>query len=211
MSAATFTTKQIADGRRRDQRLRRLTAVELDRERGYWDRRRALAEEEAEPGCLEIWRLLCEVNLAMCNLELLERERASAAGARREDRTGGVPAWVIADIKQRLDLADLITRWGLTDLRPIGNRYVGCCPFHEERTPSFSVYPDQHFYCFGCEAHGDVFDIAMRHGPWLSFRDAAEGLADAAGVNWPPAETTPILPQRSPPHRRRKHGATFPT
>ena len=43
-----------------------------------------------------------------------------------------------------------------------GKNFVTLCPFHQEKTPSFYVYPDNHFYCFGCSAHGSVIDLAMK-------------------------------------------------
>lgn len=121
------------------------------------------------------------------------RERARARGVPRDDRRGWVPAEVVAAIKARLGLPALILSWGLTDLRPLpGGRWVGRCPFHDDATPSFYVFAadpaDQHFHCHGCLVHGDVFTLAREHGPWLSFREAAEGLAGVAGVDWPPPE-----------------------
>lgn len=47
-------------------------------------------------------------------------------------------------------------------LRRSGLRLVGLCPFHKERTPSFFIFPDNHFHCYGCQAHGDVIDFVMR-------------------------------------------------
>jgi DNA primase len=75
-------------------------------------------------------------------------------------------------LKSRLPFEDLIGRF--VPLRPSGQRLVGRCPFHEDRTPSFVVYPGtQSFYCFGCRAHGDVFAFLMRY-EGLSFREALE-------------------------------------
>ena len=47
-------------------------------------------------------------------------------------------------------------------LRRSGSRLLGLCPFHEERTPSFFIFPDSHFHCYGCQAHGDVIDFVMK-------------------------------------------------
>lgn len=47
-------------------------------------------------------------------------------------------------------------------LRHSGSRLVGLCPFHEERTPSFFIFPDNHFHCYGCQVHGDVIDFVMK-------------------------------------------------
>jgi len=124
------------------------------------------------------------------------RERARHRGVPRDAAAGWVPDEIVAEIKARTDLAALVQRWGLTDLRQLrAGKFVGRCPFHEDGTPSFYVFTeppaDQHFHCYGCGAHGDVFDLARRHGAWLSFREAVEGLASAAGVTWPPPEPCP--------------------
>ena len=66
-------------------------------------------------------------------------------------------------------------------LRRAGRCWAACCPFHAERTPSFYVYPD-HFHCFGCGAHGDVFDWLMRTRR-LAFRDALAFLGAGAVVS----------------------------
>lgn len=47
-------------------------------------------------------------------------------------------------------------------LRRSGSRLVGLCPFHKERTPSFFIFPDNHFHCYGCQVHGDVIDFVMK-------------------------------------------------
>lgn len=86
----------------------------------------------------------------------------------------------IAAVKSRLDLVDVVRRY--VDLRPAAGRFVGLCPFHQEKTPSFSVNPDQgFFYCFGCQAGGDVIDFYSRING-LEFREALEALAEQAGV-----------------------------
>lgn len=65
-------------------------------------------------------------------------------------------------------------------------RWVGCCPFHDEKTASFTVYADGHFHCYGCSAHGTVFDFVMRRDG-IEFRDAVkiieEQLGFATGAN----------------------------
>lgn len=66
-----------------------------------------------------------------------------------------------------------------------GSKYVGLCPFHQEKTPSFTVTPDrQVFYCFGCKAGGSVFDFVMKRDR-IEFRDALELLAKQAGIDLP--------------------------
>jgi len=71
-----------------------------------------------------------------------------------------------------------------------GREFKGCCPFHNEKTPSFYVNDDKQFYhCFGCGAHGDVIGFVMRHDH-LSFPEAVENLAGQAGLEVP--RDTPI-------------------
>jgi DNA primase len=89
---------------------------------------------------------------------------------------------VIDEIKERIDIVDLIQNNGV-NLRRTGRSWLGFCPFHSNtRTPAFTVYPDsQSFYCFGCQASGTVFDFVMRK-QGLDFRGALEQLAARAGV-----------------------------
>ena len=71
---------------------------------------------------------------------------------------------------------------GYTELRRQGARFLGLCPFHDERTPSFSVDPGEKlYYCFGCQAGGDVFTF-LQEKDGLEFREAVEQLADRYGV-----------------------------
>ena len=64
------------------------------------------------------------------------------------------------EIKARLDLAEVVGRY--VSLERAGQNYKGLCPFHQEKTPSFTVNPGKQFYyCFGCHATGDVFSFVM--------------------------------------------------
>lgn len=84
------------------------------------------------------------------------------------------------EIRQRLDLADLVGAYVRLERR--GSRFLGLCPFHEEKTPSFSVNPDKGiWHCFGCGEGGDAFSFLMRIES-LSFGDALRRLADKTGV-----------------------------
>lgn len=84
-------------------------------------------------------------------------------------------------VKEATDLVALIESY--LPLKPRGRYLIALCPFHPEKTPSFTVYPDsQHFHCYGCGKAGDVFTFLMeREG--LSFREAMETLADRAKIS----------------------------
>jgi DNA primase len=84
-------------------------------------------------------------------------------------------------IKSRLNFLDVVRRY--VQLRRVGNRWVAPCPFHQETKPSFSVNEEEgFFYCFGCQAAGDLFDFYGRING-LDFRETLERLAEEAGVN----------------------------
>src|SRR5204862_1454788 len=79
-------------------------------------------------------------------------------------------------LRQAVDMVELVS--AKSDLRRVGSRWVGLCPFHEERTPSFSVDAEKKvYYCFGCEAGGDAIGF-VRETEALDFPEAVELLAD---------------------------------
>ena len=83
-------------------------------------------------------------------------------------------------VKEATDVVEVISAY--TDLRRSGARFTGLCPFHDERTPSFSVDPQEKLYhCFGCGVGGDVIRF-VEEKEGLSFADAVESLADRYGV-----------------------------
>lgn len=87
------------------------------------------------------------------------------------------------EIKYRCDIVDVIS--GYVPLKRAGSNYNGLCPFHSERTPSFTVFPaTKSFYCFGCGAGGDVFTFIMKREN-LDYRGAIELLAARAGISLP--------------------------
>lgn len=106
----------------------------------------------------------------------------------------------VAALRDAHPIAAVVERAGV-ELRPSGRRLVGRCPLHEERRPSFTVYPDTHsFYCFGCEVGGDVISfVAHLHN--LDFRGAVALLDPTARDHRP-------LPERRPGAGR--HGMTVP-
>ena len=105
--------------------------------------------------------------------------------------TGKIPEETIQQIKQSLDIADIISDY--VQLKKQGRNYFGLCPFHGENTPSFSVSADKQIYhCFGCGAGGNMFSFLMEI-EGISFQEAVGKLAERAGVaiNLPAKEQTP--------------------
>ncbi len=87
------------------------------------------------------------------------------------------------ELRQRLSLVDVISR--RVPLTKKGQNYWGCCPFHNEKTPSFSVSEEKGFYhCFGCGEHGDIISFVMKSEN-LDFIEAIKELADMAGLKMP--------------------------
>jgi DNA primase len=83
-------------------------------------------------------------------------------------------------LRDAIDMVDLVG--SKTDLRRVGTRFTGLCPFHDERTPSFSVNAEEKlFYCFGCQAKGDAIGF-VEQAEGLDFPEAVEVLADRYGV-----------------------------
>lgn len=86
-------------------------------------------------------------------------------------------------IREKLNIADVVNSY-VKDLRRAGRNYKACCPFHKEKTPSFTVSPDKGiFYCFGCNEGGDIFTFVMKM-EGLTFHEAAKKLALLAGVEY---------------------------
>jgi DNA primase len=99
-----------------------------------------------------------------------------------------IPKSFIQDLLNRLDIVDVIERY--VPLKKAGANYVACCPFHNEKSPSFTVSPGKQFYhCFGCGAHGTAIGFVMEHSG-LGFVDAVEELARSIGANVPREAST---------------------
>ncbi|TYO97282.1 DNA primase [Desulfallas thermosapovorans] len=96
---------------------------------------------------------------------------------------GFIPEEIVENIRQRADIIQIISEY--VTLQKKGRNYVGHCPFHRENDPSFTVTPDkQIFYCFGCNAGGNVFKfIMLQHN--LSFPEAVKMLGERVGVAVP--------------------------
>ncbi len=96
---------------------------------------------------------------------------------------GRIPEHFIQDLLARTDLVALID--SRVPLKKAGRNYSACCPFHQEKTPSFTVAPDKQFYyCFGCGASGNAVGFLMEYDH-LSFPEAVEQLATRAGLEVP--------------------------
>lgn len=94
-----------------------------------------------------------------------------------------IPPEIIEEIKYRCDITDVISSY--VPLKRAGSNFNGHCPFHSERTPSFTVFPStRSFYCFGCGAGGDVVTFIMKREN-LDYRSALEMLASRAGIELP--------------------------
>ena len=96
---------------------------------------------------------------------------------------GLIPPEKMEEIKERADIVQLISEH--VALRKTGLNYIGRCPFHQEKTPSFTVRPDKNiFYCFGCGARGNVLSFLMRING-MTFPEAARYLAARTGISLP--------------------------
>jgi DNA primase len=105
-----------------------------------------------------------------------------------------IPQSFIQDLLSRIDIVEVIDRY--VKLKRAGANYSACCPFHSEKSPSFTVSPTKQFYhCFGCGAHGTAVGFLMEYGG-LGFVDAVKDLAQSVGMKVPEE-------QRSENERRR--------
>ncbi|MBI3222047.1 MAG: DNA primase [Nitrosomonadales bacterium] len=94
-----------------------------------------------------------------------------------------IPKSFIQDLLNRLDIVDVVERY--VPLKKAGANYVACCPFHNEKSPSFTVSQSKQFYhCFGCGAHGTAIGFVMEHAG-LGYVDAIEELARSVNLEVP--------------------------
>src|SRR5512134_2512297 len=109
---------------------------------------------------------------------------------------GRIPAEAIQHIRERASLVEVVS--DVVTLRKRGRTVVGLCPFHTEKTPSFTVSEERGFYhCFGCGEHGDVFSFLMKTQS-LAFPEAVRAVAERFGLPVP-TEATGTTRQRSEP------------
>jgi DNA primase len=101
-----------------------------------------------------------------------------------------IPPEFIEEINRRLDIVDLVSKY--VSLKKQGRNFIGLCPFHSEKTPSFIVSPEKQIYhCFGCHAGGNGINFLMQIEN-LSFPEAIEKLADSFGIEIPRQKLSPI-------------------
>ena len=94
-----------------------------------------------------------------------------------------IPQSFIQDLLARVDVVDVVGRY--VQLKKAGQNLLGLCPFHNEKSPSFTVSPSKQFYhCFGCGAHGSAIGFLMEYRG-LGYVDAIRELAQQAGVSVP--------------------------
>ena len=97
---------------------------------------------------------------------------------------GSVPRETIDEIRSRSDIVEVVSECGVA-LRPAGQSYKGLCPFHDEKTPSFTVSPQkQMFYCFGCQTGGNVISFVQKH-EGKTFMETLEWLAGRLNIDLP--------------------------
>ena len=93
---------------------------------------------------------------------------------------------IIDEIRQNNDIVDVISQY--VHLKRSGRNFFGLCPFHNEKSPSFSVSPDkQIFHCFGCGVGGNVYTFLMKI-EGINFIEAIQMLAERANINFPTLE-----------------------
>jgi DNA primase len=98
-----------------------------------------------------------------------------------------IPQSFIQDLLSRVDIVEVVDRH--VKLKRAGANYVACCPFHSEKTPSFTVSQTKQFYhCFGCGAHGTAVGFLMEHGG-MGFVEAVKDLAQSVGMKVPEVRT----------------------
>lgn len=104
------------------------------------------------------------------------------------------PDEIVEEVRMKNDIVDVVS--GYVKIQKKGSSYFGLCPFHNEKSPSFSVSPSrQMYYCFGCGAGGNVFTFVMEYENY-SFPEAIKHLAQKAGVSLPEAEYSEEMKKR---------------
>ncbi|XMD25269.1 DNA primase [Chitinibacter sp. S2-10] len=108
-----------------------------------------------------------------------------------------IPEDFIQDLLNRVDIVDVVERY--LPLKKAGQNYMACCPFHKEKSPSFTVSQTKQFYhCFGCGAHGSALSFVMEHQA-LGFPDAVRQLAESVGMQVPVEDKPQTEEQKKAP------------
>jgi len=99
-----------------------------------------------------------------------------------------IPESFIQEVLNRIDVVDIVDQ--RVKLKKAGANYVACCPFHQEKSPSFTVSPSKQFYhCFGCGAHGSAISFLMEY-EGLTFIESIQSIASQLGLSVPNEQTT---------------------
>ena len=132
---------------------------------------RNLGEEE-EAFFLFLIKVYVGIPLVWVNKEIRRLERYLPE--KRKNKTSN-KFIDVDEIKKRVDIVEVVSDY--VNLKRVGKAYMGRCPFHDDRHPSFAVYPDGYYKCFGCGASGDVIDFIMQIRG-CDFREALEILQE---------------------------------
>ncbi len=120
---------------------------------------------------------------------------------------GKIPDQFIDELLNRVDIVDVINH--RVPLKKAGREFQACCPFHDEKTPSFTVSPQKQFYhCFGCGAHGSAIGFLMEYDN-LGFVEAVETLADSIGIEVPREGGPEQGPDRRPLYALMEEASRF--
>ena len=112
------------------------------------------------------------------------------------------PEDIVEEVRTKNDIVDIVS--GYVKLQKKGSNYFGLCPFHNEKSPSFSVSPSkQMYYCFGCGAGGNAITFLMEYENY-TFVEALKYLADRAGVELPEEEYSREAKERAEEQMRQK-------
>ena len=113
-----------------------------------------------------------------------------------------IPQSFIQELLARVDIVELVGRY--VQLKKGGANFMGLCPFHGEKSPSFSVSPSkQFFHCFGCGKHGDAIGFLMEHSG-MSFVESVHYLAQQFGMQVPEDESSPQERERAALQRQKQ-------
>jgi DNA primase len=120
---------------------------------------------------------------------------------------GKIPNPFIDELLNRIDIVDVVNR--RVPLKKAGREFQACCPFHDEKTPSFTVSPQKQFYhCFGCGAHGSAIGFLMEYDN-LGFVEAVEELAESIGIEVPREGGQEQGPDRRPLYSLMEEASRF--